>query len=69
MWEKLLDEIRNGDTAIPTATNGIPQMALDAPVYELLQLMAAMTAGYNRNVRRINALRAIAKPMLDQEAK
>lgn len=61
MWERLLDGIRSGDTIIPTSEGGIPQIAVDAPVYELLQLLAAMTAGYNRNVKRINALRAIAK--------
>lgn len=61
MWEKLLDEIRNGESEIASSESGIPQIAVNAPVFELLQLLAAMTVGYNRNVKRINALRAIAK--------
>jgi hypothetical protein len=61
MWEKILDLIRNGETPIETAESGIPQIAVNAPVFELLQLLAALTAGYNRNVRRIKALRELAK--------
>jgi hypothetical protein len=61
MWEKILDIIRNGETPIETSESGIPQIAVNAPVFELLQLLAALTAGYNRNVRRIKALRELAK--------
>jgi hypothetical protein len=67
MWEKMLDNIRSGETKIAVTESGIPEIAVNAPIYELLQLLAAITAGYNRNVRRIDALRAIAKPMLKQE--
>ena len=61
MWQKILDLIRNGETPIETSESGIPQIAVNAPVFELLQLLAAVTAGYNKNVRRIKALRELVK--------
>ena len=67
MWEKILDEIRNGESEIASSESGIPQIAANAPVFELLQLLAAITAGYNRNVRRIKALRSIAKKTFGEE--
>lgn len=60
MWQKILDLIRNGETPIETAESGIPMIAVNAPVFELLQLLAALTTGYNKNVRRIKALRELA---------
>lgn len=60
MWQKILDLIRNGETPIETAESGIPQIAVNAPVFELFQLLAALTAGYNKNARRIKALRELA---------
>lgn len=60
MWQKILDLIRNGETPIETSESGIPQFAVNAPVFELFQLLAALTAGYNKNVRRIKALRELA---------
>lgn len=60
MWQKILALIRNGETPIETAESGIPQIAVNAPVFELFQLLAALTAGYNKNVRRIKALRELA---------
>lgn len=67
MWEEMLDNIRSGETKIAVTDIGIPEIAVDAPIYKLFQLLAAITAGYNRNAKRIQALRAIAKPMLKQE--
>lgn len=67
MWKKILDEIRNGELEIASSESGIPQIAVNAPVFELLQLLAAITAGYNRNVRRIKALRTIAKKNFGKE--
>lgn len=67
MWEKILDEIRNGELEIASSESGIPQIAVNAPIFELLQLLAAITAGYNRNVRRIKALRTIAKKNFGKE--
>lgn len=69
MWEKILDLIRNGDTPIETSESGIPRVAANAPVFELLQLLAALTAGYNRNVRRIKALRELAGKPFDHADK
>lgn len=65
MWQKILDLIRNGETPIETAESGIPMIAVNAPVFELLQLLAALTAGYNKNVRRIKALRELAGKPFD----
>lgn len=67
-WEKHLDIIRSGNTVIPTAQSGIPKIAVNAPHGELIQLMAALTAGYNRNAERIKSLRELAKPMIEKEA-
>lgn len=67
MWEKMLDNIRSGEAKIAVTDIGIPEIAVDASIYKLLQLLAAITAGYNRNAKRIEALRAIAKPMFKQE--
>lgn len=67
MWEKMLDNIRSGETKIAVTDSGIPEIAVNAPIYELLQLLAAITAGYNRNVRRIEALRTIAKKNFGKE--
>lgn len=69
MWQKILDLIRNGETPIETAESGIPQIAVNAPVFELLQLLAALTAGYNKNVRRIKALRELAGKPFDHADK
>lgn len=65
MWQKILDLIRNGETPIETAESGIPQIAVNAPVFELFQLLAALTTGYNKNVRRIKALRELAGKPFD----
>jgi hypothetical protein len=67
MWEKMLDNIRSGETKIAVTESGIPEIAVNAPIYELLQLLAAITAGYNRNAKRIQALRAIAKKNFGKE--
>lgn len=65
MWQKILDLIRNAETPIETSESGIPQIAVNAPVFELFQLLAALTAGYNKNVRRIKALRELAQKPFD----
>lgn len=65
MWQKILDLIRNAETPIETSESGIPQIAVNAPVSELFQLLAALAAGYNRNVRRIKALRELARKPFD----
>lgn len=69
MWEKILDEIRNGESEIASSESGIPQIAVNAPVFELLQLLAAITAGYNRNAKRIKTLRELAKKPFDDANK
>lgn len=69
MWEKILDEIRNGETEIASSESGIPQIAVNAPIFELPQLLAAITAGYNRNAKRIKLLRELAKKPFDDADK
>ena len=52
-WQDVLDAIREGRQSVPTAPNGVPLVAINAPVFELMQLMEAITTGYNANVQRI----------------
>ncbi len=61
MWEKYLDNIRSGKGPIQTAESGIPQIGVNAQLYELMQLMVALTAGYNKNCQRLEMLRKTVK--------
>lgn len=60
-WEQLLKSLRQGDGKIATNKDGLPTIATNAPIYELMQIMVAMTEGYNRNVNRIDMMRKIVK--------
>ena len=67
-WDNVLSAIREGKQTIPAAPNGIPVVAVNAPFYELMQLMEALTTGYNDLVaratqeqQRIERLRKLAK--------
>ena len=67
-WQDILAAIREGKTSIPAAPNGVPLVAVNAPIYELLELMAALTSGYNdlvlrdaENRKRIVRLRQLAE--------
>lgn len=67
-WEDVLSAIREGKQEIPTATNGIPLVAVNAPFYELMQLMEALTTGYNalilreaENQKKIERIRKLAE--------
>ena len=67
-WENVLSAIREGNQTIPTAPNGIPVVAVNAPFYELMQLMEALTTGYNALVlraaedqKRIERIRKLAE--------
>ena len=51
-WDNVLTAIREGKQTIPTAPNGIPVVAVNAPIYELMQLLEALTSGYNDLVAR-----------------
>lgn len=66
-WQNVLMAIRAGRVEIPTMDTGIPLVAVNAPFYELMQLMEALTTGYNDQVaiikeyeRKIEQLRKIA---------
>ena len=73
-WDDDLSAIREGKQTIPTAQNGLPVVAVNAPVYELMQLMEAMTTGYNNLVardgehkRRIERIRNLARASFPAE--
>lgn len=51
-WQDVLSAIRSGDGEIATAPTGIPLVAVNAPFYELMQMMEALTTGYNNLVAR-----------------
>lgn len=52
-WQDILTAIREGKASIPvTAPNGVPLVAVNAPIYELMQLLEAVTTGYNALVLR-----------------
>lgn len=67
-WDNALSAIREGKQSIPVAPNGIPVVAVHAPLYELMELMEAVTTGYNALVlraaddqKRIERLRKMAQ--------
>ena len=55
-WEEILEAIRVGKVKIPTATNGVPLVSINAPVFELMELLEALTTGYNQQVDLIKHL-------------
>lgn len=67
-WKNLLATIREGGHTIPTTDEGIPLVAVNAPLYELMELVEALTTGYNAlvakdtmNTKRIERIRKIAE--------
>lgn len=67
-WEDALSAIRNGTQTIPTTPDGVPLVVVNAQYYELMQMMEALTTGYNALVdwaaedqKRIERLRKIAQ--------
>ena len=46
-WLVLLDEIREGTHHVLTEANGIPTVAVNAQLFELMELIEALTTGYN----------------------
>lgn len=55
-WEEILEAIRTGRDKIPTAPNGTPLVSVNAPVNELMELVEALTTGYNQQVDMIKRL-------------
>ena len=51
-WQDVLSAVRSGDGEIATAPNGIPLVAVNAPFYELMEMMEALTTGYNNLLAR-----------------
>lgn len=75
-WQDILTAIREGKTSIPAAPNGVPLVAINAPFYELMELMAALTTGYNALVaqatedqRRIERIRKLAQAQFPADRK
>lgn len=67
-WDNVLSAIRKGKQSIPAAPNGLPVVAINAPFYELMQLMEALTTGYNdlvaratKDHQRIDRIRKLAE--------
>ena len=67
-WQDVLTAIREGKTSIPAAPNGVPLVAINAPFYELMELMEALTTGYNalvlrdaENQKKIERIRKLAE--------
>lgn len=62
VWEKLLDNIRAGKVPISDiGENGVPSYANGMPYYELMQLLAAVVAGYMINYNKLRSLRNMVK--------
>ena len=51
-WQDVLASIRDGKKTIPVNDDGIPLVGARAALYELMELMAALTSGYNDLVLR-----------------
>lgn len=60
-FEAMLERISKGEERIPVDETGMPRIAKTLPMFELRQLMVAMTKGYNEQHRRIDILKWIAK--------
>jgi hypothetical protein len=46
-WKNILLTIREGKHLIPTTDDGTPLVAVNAPLFELMELLEALTSGYN----------------------
>ena len=61
-WEALLDNIRQGTVLIADLNeSGIPHLMAGAPHYELMQFVAAVVSGYNRNYTKLKSLKNMVK--------
>lgn len=67
-WQDVLAAIRDGKNLIPVNDDGIPLVGTRAALYELMELMEAVTTGYNALVdraaddqKRIERLRRMAQ--------
>ena len=67
-WQDVLTSIRDGKKTIPVNDDGIPLVGTRAALYELMELMEAVTTGYNALVdraaedqKRIERIRKLAQ--------
>ena len=67
-WQDVLTSIRDGKKTIPVNDDGIPLVGTRAALYELMELMEALTTGYNALVlraaedqKRIERIRKLAE--------
>lgn len=65
-WLATLDEIRKATHHLETAETGFPTVAANVELYELIELIKALTTGYNalislnaKQERKLNMLRRI----------
>ena len=68
-WEEQLDGIRKGETIVSVHADGFPVLADKAPLFELCQLITALTEGYNRNVQKVNMMRKVVQANFKKEDK
>lgn len=75
-WQDILTAIREGKSQIPVAQNGAPLVAINAPIYEMMELLEALTTGYNglvcrstRDQARIECIRKLAQGHFPAERK
>jgi len=65
-WEKLLDNIRQGKIPITEiGKNGVPGYAVRMPYFELMQLVAALAAGYMANYNKVRSLRNLVRKEME----
>lgn len=60
-FDELLAKISNGKEAVRVDETGLPEIARTLPMFELRQLIVALTKGYNEQHRRIDILEWIAR--------
>ena len=59
--EKLLDLLREGKIPLSLNESGMPSYAASAPIYELMQFVKALSAGYMRLYSRVQIMEKCRK--------
>ena len=75
-WQDVLAAIRDGKNLIPVNDDGIPLVGTRAALYELMELIAALTSGYNdlvlrdaENQKKIERIRKLAEARFPADRK
>lgn len=59
--DEYLAKVSKGEEFVKTDETGLPEIARTLPMFELRQLIVALTKGYNEQHRRIDILEWIAR--------